>query len=130
MFRNDWYRYDISKSFLCDCYFMRYILCKNKKNLHVIPWIMTLHYNKKDGTNLSNYRFKLNWNNIKTYFKVYWYDIYHILALLYIIILKTIPNNFRKRFQKISLKKIKWREPVSKISSNNLSSMLEYLNTN
>ena len=61
MFRNEWYRYDTTKTFLCDCYFMRYILCKNKKNLRIIPWIMSLHYNKKDWSNLSNYWFKFWW---------------------------------------------------------------------
>jgi len=127
MFRNEWYRYDTSKSFLCDCYFMRYILCKNKKNLHVIPWIMTLHYNKKDWSNLSNSWFKLNVNNIKTYFKVYWYDIYHLLALVYIIILKTIPNNYRKKIQEFFLRKIKWKHTFNKITTNNITEMISFI---
>ena len=126
MFRNEWYRYDTSKSFLCDCYFMRYILCKNKKNLHVVPWIMTLHYNKKDGSNLSNHRFKLNKNNIKTYFKVYWYDIYHIFALVYIVILKIIPGELRKKIQIFFLKRIKWLSSIDCIKWKNIDSMLMY----
>ena len=127
MFRNEWYRYDTSKTFLCDCYFMRYILCKNKKNLHVIPWIMSLHYNKKDGSNLSNYRFKLNKNNIKTYFKVYWYDIYHVLALIFIVTLKVIPWKFWNIVKKYCFRKIKWIKATSDINNEYIFYMLKYL---
>ncbi len=127
MFRNDWYRYDTSKTFLCDCHFMRYILCKNKKNLHVIPWIMTLHYNKKDGSNLSNYRFKLNWNNVKTYFKVYWYDIYHLLALIFIVVLKILPWKLWTSVQRFLFKKIKWVKSVNNFNSKEVLGMLKYL---
>lgn len=126
-FRNGWYRYDISKTFMCDCYFMRFILCKNKKNLHVIPWIMTLHYNKKDWSNLSNHRFKLNWNNIKTYFKVYWYDLYHIFALIYIVFLKILPRKFQKKIQHTLLKKIKWLTEINQLNNEYLEDMLKYL---
>lgn len=127
MFRNKWYRYDTTKTFLCDCYFMRYILCKNKKNLHVIPWIMSLHYNKKDGSNLSNYWFKLNKNNIKTYFEVYWYDLYHILALIFISTLKIVPWKFGVLIQRLFFRKIKWVKPIENINDKMVNSMVSYL---
>lgn len=127
MFRNEWYRYDTTKTFLCDCYFMRYILCKNKKNLHVIPWIMSLHYNKKDWSNLSNYWFKLNNNNIKTYFKVYWYDLYHLCALIFISTLKIIPWKLGVFIQRFFFRKIKWVKPIENIDNKMVYSMVNYL---
>lgn len=127
MFRNEWYRYDTSKTFLCDCYFMRYILCKNTKNLRILPWIMSLHYNKKDWSNLSNYWFKLNLNNVKTYFKVYWYDFYHICALLFIVMLKIFPWKYGNNVQRFLFKKVKWVKNVKLLNSLPINFMLNYI---
>ena len=127
MFRNKWYRYDISKQYVCDSYFMRHILWENKKILHVLPWVMTLHYNKRDWNNLSNSWFKVNKKNIQTYFLVYWYDAFHIFAIFYLLFLKILPKSIARKVNYFFLKKIKWLAPIENITDANIKRMTDYL---
>lgn len=75
VFRNQWYRYDTTNDYLCDWYFLKYVLTKWKKLLHIIPETLTLHYNRSDGKNYSNLWFKYNMKNFRRYFEVYWFTI-------------------------------------------------------
>ena len=88
---------------------------------------MSLHYNKKDWSNLSNYWFKLNKNNIKTYFNVYWYDLYHICALIFMSALKIIPWKLSIFIQKFFLRKIKCVKSIEIIDDKMVYSMVGYL---
>lgn len=97
VFRNDGYRYDYSKDFLCDGYFMQKILTKDKNLLKVIPEVLTLHYYKGTWSNYSEQWFKVNIKNIQRYFEVYWYGLYHVFLFCYLLFCKILPRNFKNQ---------------------------------
>lgn len=127
VFRNNWFRYETSISFLVDGFFMQKILTKNKDLLRVIPEPLTLHYYKGNGSNYSEQRFKFNRKNIKIFFKVYWYSFYYFLILIYISICKILPLNFKNKLDFKLLCYIKGAKPKEKLEKNDyLKEMLKY----
>lgn len=83
IFRNEWYRYNTENDYMCDVFFVKYILTKWKELIHVIPKILTLHYNKSDWKNYSNLRFKYNIKNFKRYISINWCGIKSIIYLIF-----------------------------------------------
>ncbi len=84
IFRNEWYKYNTENDYMCDVFFVKHILTKWKELIHVIPKILTLHYNKSDWKNYSNLRFKYNIKNFKRYISINWYGIKSIIYLIFL----------------------------------------------
>ncbi len=120
VFRNNWFHYDTKNDFLCDWFFMQNILTKWKKILKVHPEVLNLHYYKQNWTNYSEQWFKINWNNIKRYYNVYWYNLYYTFLLWYILTLKILPDQIRQKldfFLLMNMKKAKYIDELRKESS-------------
>ncbi len=128
VFRNDWYRYDVSNDFLCDGYFMQKILSKDKPVLKVHKEPLTLHYYKENWGNYSEQRFVVNWKNVRRYFHVYWYNRYFVFLFCYILFCKLFPYSVKNKFDFALLKTIKWAKPLSELRKEKvyLSPMLAY----
>jgi hypothetical protein len=97
VFRNEWFRYDLSNEFLCDWYFIKNILCLWFNRIYIIPDVLTLHYYKETGNNYSEQWFKFTKKNIQRYFDVYWYKIYYILLIFYIMFCKLLPSFLKQK---------------------------------
>ena len=128
LFKNAWFRYDVTKDFLCDSYFMKKILCKNQPLLWVVPLPLTLHYYKQTGTNYSEQWFKINRQNIKRYFDVYGYRPYFIFLFVYLLFCKLLPPKFKAKFDFMLLCRIKWAQKKSALEQENVytQEMLRY----
>ncbi len=127
VYRNLWYRYDTSVEFLCDLFFLRYILCKNKPLLGIIPLPLTLHYCKETGWNYSEQWFKFNFKNIKRFFDIYWFNLYIIFLLIYLSLLNLLPYKIRNRIDSWLLFNIKWAKTKVILEKNTyLKQMLSY----
>lgn len=68
MFRNCGRRYDTKKGYMCDCYFMKKILCGWQKLMYNIPDCLTIHRIRIWLKNYSYSWFKFTRSNIKTVF--------------------------------------------------------------
>ena len=95
VFKNWKYRYDTSNDYLCDGYFLKHILTQNQKILHIIPEVLTLHYNRSDWNNYSNLWFKCTVENFKRYFGIYWFTFTSIIYWLFLVCF----SKYKKSYQ-------------------------------
>ena len=131
VFRNIWVKYDDRNDYLCDIYFMRKILCKDKKALYIYPEVLSLHYFKKWGENYSNVWFKWSFAEIKKHFIVYWFWFYHIFLFFYVYIKRFLPKKVQLWISKILVCKIKGAVDIKKLENNkNICDMVQYINDN
>jgi hypothetical protein len=115
VFRNNWYRYDVSNDFLCDWYFMQKILSKDIPALKVHKEPLTLHYYKENGWNYSEQWFIVSRKNVRRYFHVYWYNRYFIFLFCYILFCKLFPYKIKNKFDFALLKLLKWAKHLEEL---------------
>jgi len=129
VFRNIWVKYDDKNDYLCDIYFMRKILCKDKKLLYIYPEVLSLHYFKKWGENYSNAWFKWSFSEIKKHFIVYGFWIYHILLFFYVYVKRLLPKKIQLWMSKILIRKVKWATDIKNLENDkNIYDMVKYIN--
>jgi len=90
-FRNRNFRYDCN-FLLADEHFEKKVLAEAGK-IGCLQTPLTIHRIKGDATNLSTYRFKINFKNINEYFYINGFNVLSLRNLLYLIFIKIIPDN-------------------------------------
>ena len=114
VFRNLGVRYD-TKYVLSDEHFEKIVLASHGKTA-CLPQSLTLHRIRKDGQNLSSYRFLLNWKNIKEYFAINRLSLRSVFYILTEYLKIFLPNGilwFKRRVlaQGFDLKQFKTKYP-------------------
>jgi len=128
VYRNSKKRYNTKNDYLCDILFMKKILCEDEKKFYILPWILTLHYDKESWENYSTQRFKINRENTKVHFYVHWFDFYHFCLYFYVCICSILPSKLRKYLDYFLINKIKWWEKIEKLKmDNNITDMMKYI---
>ncbi len=107
MFRNKNFRYN-KRYLLADEYFEKIILAKKGK-IGCIQKGLTVHRIKKNGTNLSNSRFKISIKNVKDFFEINGLNKNSLSYLTYLFLSKFLSNNIMWFIRKnITQKNNKW----------------------
>lgn len=131
VYRNCEKRYNTENDYLSDILFMKKILCEDKKQFYILPWILTLHYCKENWENYSSQWFKINIKNIKRHFYVHWFDFYHLCLFFYECICKIIPNSWKVKFDNFLTHHIKKAKKISELlHDKNIYDMLNILKNN
>lgn len=119
VFRNDWFKYDTTDDFLCDSFFMKNILSKNKQNLFIINKPLSLHLIKENWGNYSEQWFSITKKCAKRYFQVYWINFYFLFIFAYLCFCRILPRKIRSKLDFFLTKIVKWAKSKQKLEQTN-----------